>query len=171
MNQIMDDEDVNEQWFTIFQWRIDRPEPTCQILSRKGPIEKIEKLAAKHEGTHLLFGIQHEEEEECKGLAHLLRRLLKGHKGDGPYFLGNEACFDDLVDIFACLSTGQWGERKWERLEDHASMDELEVLYHPKDFLISYASIPRPPSVGDEPPGVLQMLEALDRHVDAPSSD
>jgi hypothetical protein len=67
----------DETWFTTFEWRTKTSPIYGKIRSRKGSLTKLKQFAAKRMGTHLIFGIEHEYEEESKGLAQLLRRLLR----------------------------------------------------------------------------------------------
>ena len=124
----------DETWFTTFEWRTDVAPVYGDIRSRKGPLTKLERFATNRSRTHLIFGVEHELEEECKGLAQLFRRLLSRHRVVGLGFAASDHFFDSLVDTFLAISIGQWDGWDWEWLEEHSSAEEYEVLCHPKDF-------------------------------------
>ena len=137
--------------------------PICQIRSRRGPSSRLEKLMTRTEppDTLLVFGIQHEFEEECRGLSRLLRRLLRPHRLTQSTFLGTEELFDTLVDIFIRLGNGHWPMDEWRRLEEKASMEEAEILYHQKEYTLDYGPSYVAQEDEDEPPGVLLMKSIL----------
>jgi hypothetical protein len=151
----------DETWFTTFEWRTKTSPIYGKIRSRRGSLTKLKQFAAKRTGTYLIFGIEHEIEEECKGLAQLLRQLLSRDRRIGLGFAASDHFFDTLVDTFLAISIGQRDGRDWEWLEEHSSHDAYEVLCHPKDFSLRLLS-PSTWTLEDEDmPSVVAMQDIL----------
>jgi len=150
----------DETWFTTFEWRTKTSPIYGKIRSRRGSLTKLKKFAAKRTGTYLIFGIEHEIEEECKGLAQLLRRLLSRDRRIGLGFAASDHFFDSLGDILLAISLGQWDGGDWEWLKEHSSHDAYEVLCHPKDFLLRLLT-PGTKTPEDDAPSVVAMQDIL----------